>query len=162
MPTFRTTRTVRHSPDAMFALVADMERYPEFVPLCEKLVIRSRFTQGDGGEVVVATMTVGYKVFRESFTSRVLLNRAERRIDVSYLDGPFRFLENRWNFVPAGEGCTIEFYLSYEFRSRALAAVMGAVFDQVYGRFVEAFEARANKIYRQSPEIGPAAPLGAR
>lgn len=150
MPTFRTTRTVRHAPDQMFDLVADVERYPQFVPLCERLVIRSRTDAGDGTEIVVATMTIAYKVFRESFTSRVVLNRAAGRIDVTYLDGPFKTMDNRWTFAPAADGrCTVDFYLNYEFRSRTLAMVMGAVFDRVFGRFAEAFEARADAIYGQ-------------
>jgi coenzyme Q-binding protein COQ10 len=148
MPTFRTSRTVRHSPEQMFDLVADVERYPQFVPLCEKLVIRSRADAGDGTEIVTATMTIAYKVFRESFTSRVVLNRAAGRIDVSYLDGPFKTMDNRWTFAPAEGGkCAVEFYLAYEFRSRTLGMVMGAVFDRVFSRFAEAFEARADAIY---------------
>jgi coenzyme Q-binding protein COQ10 len=151
MPTIRTTRTVRHSPERMFDLVADVERYPEFVPLCARLVVRSRSITEQGDEVIVATMTVAYKLFRESFTSRVVLKRAARQIDVTYLDGPFKFLENRWSFepVPSG-GCRVEFFLHYEFRSRALALVMGAVFDRVFGRFAQAFEARADAIYGRS------------
>lgn len=147
MPTFRTTRRVRHASDAMFALVADVERYPQFVPLCERLAVRTRTPMPDGSEIVVATMTIAYKMFRESFTSRVVLNRAANRIDVTYLDGPFRFLENRWTFLPEGEGCRVEFYLAYEFRSRTLGMVMGAVFDKVFSRFAEAFEARADAVY---------------
>lgn len=147
MPTIRTTRTVRHAPERMFDLVADVERYPEFVPLCEKLAVRSRSNTPDGDTVIVATMTVAYKVFRESFTSRVVLKRRARQIDVTYLDGPFKFLENRWNFEPVAESCKVEFYLHYELRSRTLALVMGAVFDKVFGRFAQAFEARADALY---------------
>ena len=148
MPTIRTTRTVRHTPERMFDLVADVARYPEFVPLCEKLLVRSRSQTGEGDTVIVATMTVAYKVFRESFTSRVVLKRASRQIDVTYLDGPFKLLENRWNFEPAANGgCKVEFYLHYEFRSRTLALVMGAVFDKVFGRYATAFEGRADALY---------------
>jgi coenzyme Q-binding protein COQ10 len=147
VPTIRTTREVRHSPQAMFDLVADVERYPEFVPLCERLVVRSRTPGADGTEVVVATMTIAYKVFRESFTSRVVLDPAQRRIDVTYLDGPFRVMENRWYFEPTATGARVEFYLHYEFRSRTLALVMGAVFDRVFGRFAQAFEARADQLH---------------
>jgi len=154
MPTFRTTRSVRHTPQAMFDLVADVERYPQFVPLCERLIVRTRETMPDGTELVVATMTIAYKMFRESFTSRVVLNRAANRIDVAYLDGPFRYLENRWTFAQADEGrCRVEFYLAYEFRSAALGLVMGAVFDKVFARFAEAFETRADAIYGR-PALG--------
>jgi coenzyme Q-binding protein COQ10 len=152
MATFRTTRTLRHSPEAMFDLVADVERYPQFVPLCESLTIRSRTANADGTEVVIAAMTIGYKLFRESFTSRVVLNRTARTIDVGYLDGPFKIMENRWTFEPIGEGaCKVGFYIHYELRSRALGAVMGSVFDKVFSRFAEAFEARADAIYGARP-----------
>lgn len=131
----------------MFALVADVERYPEFVPLCEGLKVRSRKPDGDA-EVIIATMAVGYKMFRESFTSRVTLKPTQNEILVSYLDGPFRHLENRWVFTPLGaNSCEIHFYLAYEFRSRTLQALMGAVFDRAFRKFAEAFEARADEIY---------------
>jgi coenzyme Q-binding protein COQ10 len=152
VPIFRTTRIVRHGPEAMFDLVADVERYPQFVPLCERLAVRSRALNDAGQEVVVASMTIGYKVFRESFTSRVVLDRAARVIDVGYLDGPFKVMENRWTFDPAGEsGCKVGFYIHYEFRSRTLGTVMGSVFEKVFSRFAEAFEARADAIYGARP-----------
>lgn len=152
MPTFRTTRAVHHSSEAMFDLVADVERYPQFVPLCENLTIRSRTANADGTEIIIAAMTIGYKLFRESFTSRVVLNRTACTIDVGYLDGPFKVMENRWTFEPAGDGnCKVGFYIHYEFRSRTLGAVMGSVFDKVFSRFAEAFEARADAIYGSRP-----------
>lgn len=151
MPKFATNRRVRHAPSAMFDLVADVTRYPEFVPLCERLVVRSRTTNPDGTETIVATMTIAYKLFRESFTSRVVLDPDHLTIDVSYLDGPFRRMENRWRFVVDGEGCRVGFNLDYEFRNPALALVMGAVFDKVFGRFAEAFERRADVVYGRAP-----------
>jgi coenzyme Q-binding protein COQ10 len=147
MPSFRTNRTVRHGPDAMLALVADVERYPEFVPLCERLVVRSRETDEDGRQIIVAAMTAGYGPIHETFTSRVTIDRAERRIVVSYLDGPFRRLENTWDFEPVGEGCRIAFYISYEFRSLPLQMLMGAMFDKAFRKFAEAFERRADSVY---------------
>ena len=131
----------------MFALVADVESYPEFVPLCESLVVRQR-TQDADGEIIVATMTIAYKVIRESFTSRVRLRREANEIIVNYVDGPFRHLENRWNFVPLdAESCEVRFYLAYEFRSRVLQLLMGAVFDRAFRMFAEAFEKRADAIF---------------
>ncbi len=131
----------------MFDLVADVERYPEFLPLCEALTVRSS-REKDGKTLLIADMTVGYKGIRESFTTQVLLNQAERKIDVSYVDGPFRFLDNRWRFEPEGEGaCAIQFYINYEFKNRILGAMMGSMFERAFRKFSEAFEARADEIY---------------
>jgi coenzyme Q-binding protein COQ10 len=147
MPTFMTRRHVVFTPSEMFDLVADIEQYPQFVPLCEALTLVSREKKGDR-EVLVATMAVGYKAIRESFTTRVTLLPEKREILVEYLDGPFSHLENRWRFLPSGEGCEVDFYLDYQFRSRMLAMVMGAVFDKAFRKFASAFEARARQIYR--------------
>ena len=148
MPRFETKRRVAHAADEMFALVADVESYPRFVPLCQSLVVRGRKPQANGTEIVVADMTVAYKVFRETFTSRVVLDPAKLQIDVTYLDGPIRHLENRWHFRPIdATHSEVVFYISYEFQNRALAAIMGAVFEQAFRRFAEAFEARADEVY---------------
>jgi coenzyme Q-binding protein COQ10 len=148
MPQFSTTRPVRHSAAEMFDLVADVERYPEFVPLCRSLKIRKRIPEPEGVEVLVADMTVAYKLVRESFASRVTLDRPNLQILVEYLEGPFSQLENRWAFHPTGERtCEVEFFISYEFRSRALGLLMGAMFDAAFRRFAAAFERRADVIY---------------
>jgi coenzyme Q-binding protein COQ10 len=131
----------------MFALVADVERYPEFVPLCESLRVVSRRRDGER-EVVTAAMTVAYRPLRETFTSRVVLDPQAHRIQVNYIDGPFRYLENIWTFRPLGESaCEVGFSLAYEFKSRMLQAVMGAVFDRAFRKFADAFEARADAVY---------------
>lgn len=148
MPSFRSTRRVRHSATDMFDLVADVERYPEFVPLCQHLHVRRRVASGEGVDILVADMTVAYKMFRESFTSRVTLDRPRLSIVVEYLDGPFSRLENRWTFRPLeGRASEVEFFISYEFRSRTLGLLMGAMFDSAFRRFAEAFEARADDVY---------------
>jgi coenzyme Q-binding protein COQ10 len=147
MPSFQSNRPVRHAPDKMFDLVADVEAYPRFVPLCENLTVRLRRPIEGGREVMVADMTVAYALFRETFTSKVTLDRGNSTILVEYLDGPFRHLENRWTFKPDGEGCIIGFWITYEFKSRALGALMGAMFDKAFRRFSEAFEARADAVY---------------
>lgn len=147
MPSFRSTRRVRHSPADMFELVADVERYPAFLPLCEGLTIRRRSNGDDGVEVLVAAMTVGYKAIRETFTSRVTLDRPRMKILVEYVDGPFRHLENRWTFRPDPMGCEVEFYITYEFRSRTLGLLMGAMFERAFRKFSEAFEQRADLVY---------------
>ena len=147
MPQFETRRPVPHSPVQMFDLVADIERYPECLPLCEALKIRSR-KERDGKVLLLADMTIGYKAIRETFTTQVLLNKAELAIDVKYIDGPFRYLDNRWRFEPAGEGaCDVHFFIDYEFKNRLLGSIMGAMFERAFRMFAEAFEARAAKIY---------------
>jgi coenzyme Q-binding protein COQ10 len=148
MPQFRTARRVRHSAGDMFDLVADMERYPEFVPLCQSMRVRKRATGGEGIETVVADMTVAYKIVRETFTSRVTLDRPNLQILVEYLNGPFSRMENRWEFHPVAErACEVEFFISYEFKSRVFAMLMGAMFETAFRRFAEAFERRADKVY---------------
>jgi coenzyme Q-binding protein COQ10 len=148
MPQFTTTRRVRHAAANMFDLVADVERYPEFVPLCRALKVRRRIEEPEGVEVIVADMTVAYKLVRESFTSRVTLDRPNLQILVEYLEGPFSHLENRWTFHPVAErACEVEFFISYEFRSRTLGMLMGTMFDLAFRRFAAAFERRADQVY---------------
>ena len=152
MPQFSTKRHVQHSASDMFDLVADVERYPEFVPLCRSLKVRKRLTDAEGRQVIVADMTVAYKLIYETFTSRVTLDRPNLEILVEYLEGPFRKMNNRWRFHPAEQGaCDVEFFISYEFRSRALGLLMGAMFDAAFRRFSAAFERRADQIYRARP-----------
>ena len=154
MPRFSSKRRVPHSAEQMFDLVADVERYPEFVPLCHSLSVRQRTRRPDGTEVVVADMTVSFKLVRESFTSQVTLDRPNLKILVEYLRGPFKNLENRWTFEPKGEdACEVGFYLAYEFRSRMLATLMGAMFDTAFARFSSAFEKRADVIYGKRPAV---------
>jgi coenzyme Q-binding protein COQ10 len=151
MPSYETKRIVPHSPDQMFALVADVEHYPEFLPMCEALAVRSR-RERDGVTLLVADMTVGYKALRETFTSQVVLKPADNRIDVKYIDGPFKYLTNRWRFTETPSGETeIDFYIDYEFKSRVLGALMGALFDRAFRMFAEAFEKRADAVYGSSP-----------
>ncbi len=146
MPQFETHHSVPHSADQMFDLVADVEHYPQFLPLCEALSIRSR-KERDGKVLLIADMTVGYKAIRETFTTQVLLNRAERLIEVKYIDGPFRYLDNSWRFEETATGSNVHFFIDYEFKSRILGAVMGSMFDRAFRMFSEAFETRATKIY---------------
>ena len=132
MPQFETIKHVRHPPHEMFALVADIARYPEFLPLCEALTVKSR-KERDGRIVLVADMTVGY------------LKPDENAIDVKYLDGPFRYLSNTWRFDAAEDGGTdIHFFIDYEFKSRILGVMMGAMFDRAFRMFTHAFEKRAD------------------
>lgn len=151
MPSFRTTRRVPHAPDRMFDLVADVERYPEFLPLCTGLRVLRRSDEGEGRETLVAEMSIGYKAISERFTTKVVLDRRTFDIHVSYIDGPFRYLENRWSFRPDGEGCAVQFAIDYEFRSIALGLLMGAMFDRAFKRFTDAFESRADTVYGRRP-----------
>lgn len=148
MPTFRTERGVAHAPAQMFDLVADVERYPDFLPFCESLTVKRRSGPDEEGiETIVADMRVGYKAINERFTTRVKLDRANLRIVVDHLDGPFTHLENSWTFRQDPAGSLVEFWIDYEFRSRLLAAVAGAVFDRIFRGFSRAFEARADAVY---------------
>jgi coenzyme Q-binding protein COQ10 len=154
MPQFSTKRRVRHAASEMFDLVADVEKYPEFVPLCRAMRVRSRSEKGEGVSMVVAEMTVAYKLIRQTFTSRVTLDRPKLAILVEYLDGPFSRMQNRWAFVPTGEmSCEVEFYINYEFRSRAFAMLMGAMFDTAFRRFAAAFEKRADEVYGRDRSV---------
>ena len=147
MPHFETNHVVKHTADQMFDLVADVEKYPQFLPLCEALKVRSR-KERDGKMLLLADMTVGYKAIRETFTTQVLLNKVERTIDVKYIDGPFKYLDNRWRFEPSGEGqSVVHFDIDYEFKSRILGALMGTMFDRAFRMFSDAFEKRADSIY---------------
>ncbi len=154
MPRFSNKRRVLHTADQMFDLVADVERYPEFVPLCQALVVRQRSEKPDGLEVIVADMTVSFKLVKETFTSRVTLDRAGRKILVEYVSGPFSSLENRWSFEPRdGNACEVTFFIAYEFKSRMLAMLMGSMFDTAFARLSSAFEKRADAIYGKRPAV---------
>ncbi len=147
MPSFSTKRRVPYSARQMYDLVADIERYPEFLPLCEGLTLRTREEKLDR-TIMVATMVAGYQAIRESFTTRVTLLPADQRVLVEYLDGPFSRLENRWVFKPVpGGGSEVDFFIDYELRSFMLGVLVGAVFDKAFRKFSEAFEARARQVY---------------
>ncbi len=141
------THVVGHSADAMFDLVADVEKYPEFLPLCENLKVISRAVEGDK-EIVTANMAVGYKAVHEVFLSRVTLERDRQRILVEYLDGPISHLENHWWFEEiSATSSRVHFSLEYEFKNIALRLLMGAMFDKAFRKFSEAFEKRAGQVY---------------
>ena len=147
MHVYETKHAIAHSADDMFALVADVESYPKFLPLCEALQLKRR-ERREGKEVLIATMVVGYKLIRESFTTEVMLDPGDRTILVQHLDGPFSVLENRWRFQPLdAETCEIDFYIRYCFRSRMLERLIGALFAKVVRRYTAAFEKRADAIY---------------
>ena len=149
MPKFETRRRVPHSARQMYDLVADVERYPQFLPLCEALRVRSRMPQA-AGEVLVADMEVGYRAIRERFTSRVTLDPAALQIKSAYVDGPFQHMDNRWTFVDvAGQPghSDVVFFIDYEFKSMILQMLMGSMFDAAFRKFTGAFETRAQQVY---------------
>jgi len=154
MTTFRTTRRVPHTPAQMFDLVADFERYPEFVPYCRTAHIRSRSPGPNGVEVLIADMEVSQPPLRQRFTTRDTLDRARNKIHVHYIDGPFRAFENIWSFHddPAG-GCRVDFFAEYEFSSRTLEVLMGSLFQAAYRSIAAAFEARAHVVYGRPTPI---------
>ena len=156
MPTFETTRRVAFTAEQMFAVVADVERYPEFVPLCERLVVQQREV-GSTHSTLTATMSVGYHAIRETFTSRVTLRPERKEIDVVKIDGPFARLTNRWRFRDVPGGCEVFFHIDYAFASRVLAILMGAVFDKAVRKYTEAFEARARALYGTPAVSAPGA-----
>lgn len=148
MPTHAEKRTMPHSADQMYALIADVPSYSEFLPWCSAARIRKRTPQPDGSEVLDADLVISFKVFREKFGSRVTLFPQERRIDVAYLDGPFRYLNNHWSFTPREDGgCEVDFFVDFEFRSIVLQKLIGVVFNEAMHRIVRAFETRAAALY---------------
>jgi coenzyme Q-binding protein COQ10 len=142
MPTHAEQRVLGYSPEQLYGLVADVERYPEFLPWCIAVRIKRRESC-----LVVADLVIGFKMLRERFTSRVTLNEAGRRIDVAYMEGPFKYLNNHWTFEDHPKGCLIDFYVDFEFRSKLLQKIMQPLFYEAVRRMVQAFETRAHALY---------------
>jgi coenzyme Q-binding protein COQ10 len=150
MPMHAEKRVLPYTPEQLYDLVRDVESYPEFLPWCQALRVRKRQPEG-GGELVIADMVIGFKIFRERFTSRVLAVPASpgaaARIDVTYTEGPFKFLNNHWVFEPTDGGTEIDFFVDFEFSSRILEKAIGLVFNEAVQKMVNAFEGRAHDIY---------------
>jgi coenzyme Q-binding protein COQ10 len=159
MPSFSTTRRVPFTSRQMFDLVADVEQYPKFLPLCEGLSVKKRERGGDK-ETMICEMTVGYHALRETFTSRVVLDPSALQVNAGsvpeYPSGPFRSVENRWSFAQAEGGCDVQFYISYEFKSLLMQMLVGSLFDRVFRRYTQAFEERARVVY--GPPVTGTAP----
>jgi len=142
MPTHAEKRVLPYTPEQMYDLVADIEKYPEFLPWCLAARIRKR-----EGNVVYADLIIGFKMIRERFTSRVTLSPPDR-IDVSYTEGPFSYLNNHWIFITTEDGgCLIDFYVDFEFKSKMLQKIIGVLFNEAVRRMVTAFETRARQLY---------------
>ena len=147
MPTHAEKRQMPYSADQMYALIADVPSYPEFLPWCAAARVRKETKEG--AEVVMdADLVISFKVFRERFGSRVALRPDQREIDVAYLDGPFKYLNNHWRFHPLSDtSCEVDFFVDFEFKSRTLQAIIGVVFGVAMQRIVRAFEDRAKALY---------------
>lgn len=154
MPEHAQERQVPFTAADMFALVADIERYPEFLPWCAGARIRSREAGEGGTEIVFADLIIAYKMFRGTYTSRVTLDPNAMRIDVAHARGPFRRLENRWRFTATGEqGCLIGFYIDFEFSSKLIQKMMDAVFLEAMQRIINAFEERAAALHGENKSL---------
>ena len=147
MPQHKDSRILPYTADQMYALVADIERYPEFLPWNTAARIRSRRPGPDGGELVEADLVISFKVFRERFGSRVTLWPEAQKIDTEYLDGPFRHLKSTWTFRDIPGGCEVDFHVDFEFRNAILQGIIGVVFNDAMHRVVRAFERRAAELY---------------
>jgi coenzyme Q-binding protein COQ10 len=141
MPTHAEQRLLPYTQEQMYALVADIERYPEFLPWCVAARVKER-----GADFISADLVIGFKMFRERFTSHVKLD-APSRIDVTYAEGPFRYLNNHWTFERAPGGCKVDFFVDFEFKSRVLQKVIEVLFGEAVKRMVAAFESRARQLY---------------
>ena len=147
MPRLDKKHIVNHGARNMYDLVCDVEKYPEFVPLCQSLTVKSR-KERDNKTLLLADMTMAYKMLSETFTTQVLMNPDTLAIDVKYIEGPFKHLDNQWRFKDIEDGqCEITFLIDYELRSKMLAMAAGTVFDMAFGKFTTAFEERADQIY---------------
>lgn len=143
MPTHAEKRTLPYTPRQLFDLVADVERYPEFLPWCVAARIRRR-----EGLVFFADLVIGFKMIRERYTSKVVLDPEGLRVDVKYTEGPFHHLDNHWIFIPTADGgTTIDFFVDFEFRSKLLQKVIGALFNEAVKLMVASFEKRARQLY---------------
>ena len=146
MPTHSETRFLPYSPRQMYDLVADVGAYPQFLPWCAAARVRRVVPDGPR-EVMEADLVISFKVFRERFGSRVILNPSALRIDTEYLDGPFRHMKSDWHFAEADGGCMVNFHVDFEFRNAILQRIIGVVFNEAMQRVVRAFEARAKDLY---------------
>lgn len=147
MPSHSETRHLRYTADQMYALVADVARYPEFLPWTAAARVRSVTPQADGSEVMEADLVISFKVFRERFGSRVVLWPAARRIETEYLDGPFRHMRSNWSFRAAEGGCEVSFDVDFAFKNRLLQSAADLFFYEAMKRVVRAFEQRAADLY---------------
>jgi coenzyme Q-binding protein COQ10 len=154
MPTHAETKVLPYTPEQLFKLVASVETYPEFLPWCVGARIKER-----SETFIAADLVIGFKMFREHFTSHVTLDQDTPRIDVEYKDGPFKYLNNHWVFMPHPDGCEIDFFVDFEFKSMILQKTIGLLFNEAVQRMITAFEHRAHALYGSSASAGPVNPI---
>lgn len=148
MPTHSETKRLPYSADQMYALVADVGSYPQFLPWCSAARIRTHAPMGDGSELMQADLVIAFKVFRERFGSKVVLWPEARKIETEYVDGPFRHMKSDWSFADAEDGgCDVSFFVDFEFKNAILQGIVGVVFNEAMQRIVRAFEKRADALY---------------
>ena len=146
MPTHTEKRLMPYSAQQMYDLLADIDSYPDFLPWCAAVRTRKVIPQNEK-IIVDADLVIAFKVFRERFGSRVTLKPNQTTIDVEYLDGPFKYLNNHWVFTNVDGGCEADFFVDFEFKSKILQVLIGVVFGEAMQRIVRAFEARAQQLY---------------
>ncbi|MGB2235719.1 MAG: type II toxin-antitoxin system RatA family toxin [Candidatus Puniceispirillum sp.] len=142
MTTHAEKRLVPHTPEQLYALVLDVQKYPQFLPWCMAARVKSQSERE-----LAADLIIGFNMFRETFTSYVEFDPDKLEIDVRYAEGPFKHLTNNWRFLPHEDGCEIDFYVDFEFNSRLLQSVIETLFTEAVRRMVRAFEARADDLY---------------
>ena len=146
MPTHKEIRSLPYTANQMYDLVADVVNYPEFLPWCAASRIKTVTFDGPR-DIMTVDLIISFKVFRERFTSKVVLHSDGLFVDTEYLDGPFKYMKSTWQFVDVEGGCTVEFFVDFEFKNAILQRVIGLVFNEAMQRIVRAFEARASILY---------------
>ena len=147
MPTHSEIRVLPYSAQQMYDLVADVAKYPQFLPWCAAARVRSVTDRGDGSSLMKADLVISFKVFRERFGSNVVLYPDQNRLEIEYLDGPFKYMKSSWDFADVDGGCEVKFFVDFEFRNAMLQGIIGVVFNEAMQRIVRAFERRAADLY---------------
>ena len=146
MTSHAETKYLPYTAKEMFDLVADISSYPEFLPWCAAARVRKEVQKGEVKQVD-ADLVISFKVFREKFGSRVLLDVSNSIIETDYIDGPFRYMHSVWSFEDCKEGCEVKFDVNFEFKNAILQSIIGLVFNDAMQRIVRAFERRASDLY---------------
>lgn len=149
MPTHSEKRKLPYTAQQMYDLVADVEQYPKFLPWCSAARVKSLTPKGES-TVMEADLVISFKVFRERFTSRVVMMPDQKKLDTEYLDGPFRYMKSNWSFTDVEGGCEVDFFVDFAFRNMILQRLIGVVFNEAMQRIVRAFETRAQQLYGTS------------
>ena len=155
MPYHKDTKNMPFTADQLFALVADVDHYSDFIPWCAASRVK-KSVQEEENQIIEADLVIAFKVFRERFASRVILNEQAKTIHTRYIDGPFKYLVSEWEFKPTAQGCEVTFMVDFEFRNAILQGLIGMMFMEAMHRIMHAFEQRAKALYGASPALPPA------